>query len=82
MTMEVGAVTGMRFVKGAIKAAKLVLQHTKHTLLVGDQASAFALSMGLPGPTNLSSPESLAKWKSWKENGCQPKFWKNVVPTN
>lgn len=82
MTMEVGAVAGMRFVKGAIKAAKLVLQHTKHTLLVGDQASAFALSMGLPGPTNLSSPESQAKWKNWKENGCQPNFWKNVVPTN
>lgn len=82
MTMEVGAVAGMRFVKGASKAAKLVLQHTKHTLLVGDQASAFALSMGLPGPTNLSSPESQAKWTNWKEHGCQPHFRKNVVPEN
>ena len=54
----------------------------KHTLLVGEQASAFAISMGLPGPTNLSSSESIAKWSKWKENSCLPNFWKNVVPAN
>eukprot|EP01018_Ginkgo_biloba_P017932 Gb_39057 [translate_table: standard] len=80
MTMEVGAVGAMRFVNGAIRAAKLVLDHTEHTLLVGDQASAFALSMGLPGPTNLSSQESFEKWIKWKQNACQPNFWKNIVP--
>ena len=80
--MEVGAVAAMRYVKDGIRAARLVMEHTKHTLLVGEQASAFAISMGLPGPTNLSSSESIAKWSKWKENSCQPNFWKNVVPDN
>ena len=80
--MEVGAVAAMRYVKDGIRAARLVMEHTKHTLLVGEQASAFAISMGLPGPTNLSSSESIAKWSKWKENSCQPNFWKNVVPAN
>lgn len=80
--MEVGAVAAMRYVKDGIRAAQLVMQHTKHTLLVGEKASAFAIKMGLPGPTNLSSPEPIYKWTKWKENGCQPNFWKNVVPAN
>lgn len=71
----------MRHVKDGIRAARLVMLHTSHTLLAGDQASAFAISMGLPGPTNLSSNESLAKWLTWKRNNsCQPNFWKNVLP--
>ncbi|XP_042504470.1 probable isoaspartyl peptidase/L-asparaginase 3 [Macadamia integrifolia] len=81
-TMEVGAVAAMRYVKDGIRAAKLVMQHTQHTLLVGEKASDFAISMGLPGPTNLSSPDSVEKWNKWKMNGCQPNFWKNVVPVN
>ncbi|MBA0689458.1 hypothetical protein Goari_007187, partial [Gossypium aridum] len=81
-TMEVGAVASMRYVKDGIKAARLVMQHTKHTMLVGERASIFAISMGLPGPTNLSSSESMEKWTRWKENNCQPNFRKNVVPVD
>ncbi|MQM10667.1 hypothetical protein Taro_043562 [Colocasia esculenta] len=81
-TLEVGAVAAMRYVKDGIRAAKLVLEHTRHTLLVGEQASIFAISMGLVGPTDLSSPDSVMKWKKWKENSCQPNFRKNVVPMN
>ncbi|GMN41031.1 hypothetical protein TIFTF001_010243 [Ficus carica] len=81
-TMEVGAVAAMRYVKDGIRAARLVMEHTKHTLLVGERASDFAISMGLPGPTNLSSTESMEKWTKWKQNHCQPNFWKNVVPIN
>ncbi|KVI10100.1 Peptidase T2, asparaginase 2 [Cynara cardunculus var. scolymus] len=81
-TMEVGAVAAMRYVKDGIKAARLVMLHTEHTMLAGDQASAFAISMGLPGPSNLSSTESMEKWAKWKENQCQPNFRKNVVPIN
>ena len=80
--MEVGAVAAMRYVKDGIRAARLVMQHTEHTMLVGDQASAFAISMGLPGTTNLSSTESIEKWSKWKENCCQPNFRKNVVSVN
>ncbi|KAF5743612.1 hypothetical protein HS088_TW08G00197 [Tripterygium wilfordii] len=58
-TMEVGAVAAMRYVKDGIRAARLVMQQTKHTLLVGEKASDFAISMGLPGPTNISSLDSI-----------------------
>lgn len=78
--MEVGAVAAMRYVSDGIKAARLVMQHTKHTMLVGEQASIFATSMGLPGPTNLSSKESIGKWINWKKSKCQPNFRKNVLP--
>lgn len=80
--MEVGAVAAMRYVSDGIKAARLVMQHTKHTMLVGEQASVFAISMGLPGPANLSSEESIDKWIKWKENKCQPNFRKNVLPVD
>ncbi|XP_020240242.1 probable isoaspartyl peptidase/L-asparaginase 3 isoform X2 [Cajanus cajan] len=80
--MEVGAVAAMRYVKDGIKAARLVMQHTEHTLLVGEKASEFAISMGLPGPANLSSPESMEKWVKWKDSRCQPNFRKNVLPEN
>ncbi|XP_057475735.1 probable isoaspartyl peptidase/L-asparaginase 3 isoform X1 [Actinidia eriantha] len=79
-TMEVGAVAAMRYVKDGIRAARLVMQHTEHTMLVGEQASIFAISMGLAGPTNLSSTESLEKWMKWKKNDCQPNFRKHVLP--
>ncbi|XP_072151552.1 probable isoaspartyl peptidase/L-asparaginase 3 isoform X3 [Setaria viridis] len=79
-TMEIGAVAAMRYVKDGIKAAKLVMDHSLHTLLVGEKATDFAISMGLPGPINLSSPESLEKWANWRQNHCQPNFWKNVAP--
>lgn len=78
--MEVGAVAAMRYVTEGIRAAKLVMQHTEHTMLVGEQASIFAISMGLPGPTNLSSEESIEKWTAWKNNNCQPNFRKHVMP--
>jgi N4-(beta-N-acetylglucosaminyl)-L-asparaginase len=36
--MEIGAVAAMRYVKDGIKAAKLVMEHSKHSLLVGEKA--------------------------------------------
>ncbi|GJZ22850.1 probable isoaspartyl peptidase/L-asparaginase 3 isoform X1, partial [Tanacetum coccineum] len=81
-TMEVGAVGAMRYIRDGIKAAKFVMLYTEHTMLVGDQASAFAISMGLPGPSNLSSTELMEKWTKWREDQCQPNFRKNVLPAN
>ncbi|XP_011621176.2 probable isoaspartyl peptidase/L-asparaginase 3 isoform X2 [Amborella trichopoda] len=79
-TMEVGAVAVMRYVKDDIKAAQLVIKHTEHTLLVGEKASEFSIAMGLLGPMNLSSTDSMDKWMKWRENSCQPNFCKNVFP--
>uniref|UniRef100_A0A7I4CVK8 beta-aspartyl-peptidase n=1 Tax=Physcomitrium patens TaxID=3218 RepID=A0A7I4CVK8_PHYPA len=78
--MDVGAVGALRSVKRAIETARLVMEHTEHTLLVGSQASAFSLSLGLPGPTNLSTDDSLQAWSQWEKGGCQPNFWRDVIP--
>ncbi|XP_073387937.1 probable isoaspartyl peptidase/L-asparaginase 3 isoform X3 [Physcomitrium patens] len=79
-SMDVGAVGALRSVKRAIETARLVMEHTEHTLLVGSQASAFSLSLGLPGPTNLSTDDSLQAWSQWEKGGCQPNFWRDVIP--
>ncbi|GBG91068.1 hypothetical protein CBR_g51802 [Chara braunii] len=79
-TMDVGAVGSLRGVKHAACVARLVLRYTEHTLLVGEQAAQFALSMGLAGPTNLSTAESVGMWTSWIKDNCQPNFRRNVVP--
>ncbi|XP_011685906.1 PREDICTED: N(4)-(Beta-N-acetylglucosaminyl)-L-asparaginase-like [Wasmannia auropunctata] len=79
VAMDVGAIGGMRNVKNAITVARKVLEHTKHNLLGADQAADFAVNMGFT-KESLQTDESKEKWMQWKENKCQPNFWKNVVP--
>jgi beta-aspartyl-peptidase (threonine type) len=43
-----GAVAGIKQVRNPIRAARLVMEKTKHSLFVGPGAEAFARSMGLP----------------------------------
>jgi len=45
-SMKVGAVGALRGVKNAIGVARAVLERTRHSLLVGDQATDFAVQMG------------------------------------
>jgi N4-(beta-N-acetylglucosaminyl)-L-asparaginase len=74
MTMNVGAVAALRRVKSAISVARHVLEHTEHSMLVGDQATAFAISMGFKEET-LETNASQEIWEQWKESSCQPNFW-------
>lgn len=62
--MEAGAVAALGSVRGAIAAARLVMEHTSHTLLVGAAADAFAMEMGLP-MGYLSTPASLKETAVW-----------------
>ena len=78
-TMNAGAVADLRRVKNAAAAARLVLEHTSHTLLAGDQATAFALEMGLEA-SNLTTPQSRAMWEQWRAGNCQPNFRESVAP--
>ena len=79
-TMRSGAVAGLRRVRHAIAAARLVLEHTTHTMLAGDLATLFALQNGLP-EEDLGTPESLARCASWRdEDRCQPNYRVNVLP--
>ena len=51
------------------------MDHTQHTLLAGDLATKFAVSMGFQ-EESLETSFSNSKWENWKENkSCQPNFW-------
>ncbi|GAB6033085.1 hypothetical protein CHUAL_012698 [Chamberlinius hualienensis] len=78
-THAAGAVASLRRVKYAISVARAVMQYTKHTLLVGDQATDFAVEMGFANES-LYSNESIQTWLNWKNSSCQPNYRTNVVP--
>lgn len=79
-THDVGAVGALRGIKSAISVARHVMDYTRHTLLVGSQATQFALEMGFQ-LENLTSPESVKIYEDWRTDDCQPNFWENVVPS-
>ncbi|XP_044536534.1 N(4)-(beta-N-acetylglucosaminyl)-L-asparaginase isoform X1 [Gracilinanus agilis] len=78
-TMKVGAVADLRRIKNAIGVARKVLEHTKHTLLVGESATQFAENMGFSNE-ELSTNTSRFLYLEWLSHKCQPNFWKNVIP--
>lgn len=77
--MRVGAVASLRFIKEAISVARHVLDHTTHTLLVGEQATNFAILMGFERQ-NLSTSRNDELMNNWKDKNCQPNYWRNVLP--
>lgn len=64
----------MKNIKSAISVARKVMEHTDHTLLVGEGATQFAVEMGFPHE-NLTTNESSEIWQEWKSRNCQPNFW-------
>ncbi|KAB1257580.1 N-L-asparaginase [Camelus dromedarius] len=78
-TMNVGAVGDLRRIKNAIGVARKVLEHTTHTLLVGESATKFAQSMGFVDE-DLSTKDSRALHSDWLAQNCQPNYWRNVIP--
>lgn len=78
-TYDVGAVAGLRRIKEAISVARFVMERTKHTLLVGDMATQFAISFGFK-EQSLVSNESKSIQKDWLDHDCQPNYWENVIP--
>ncbi|KAG8592044.1 hypothetical protein GDO81_000386 [Engystomops pustulosus] len=78
-TMKVGAVANLRRIKNAIGVARAVMEHTKHTFLVGESASLFAESMGFVCE-DLTTNRSLSIYSKWLDQQCQPNFRTNVTP--
>lgn len=78
-TMKSGAVAALRRVKHAASVARAVLEHTSHTLLAGDLATAFAVQNGF-AEEDLTTPASLEKCTSWRAASCQPNYRLNVSP--
>lgn len=78
-TMNIGAVASLRNIKDAIAVARKVLENTRHTMLVGEQATEFAVEMGFE-ETSLSTEKSKQIYNDWRARNCQPNFWANVIP--
>ncbi|XP_060800794.1 N(4)-(Beta-N-acetylglucosaminyl)-L-asparaginase isoform X2 [Amyelois transitella] len=79
-TMNVGSVGALRRIKNVISVARHVLEHSKHSILVGELATQFALQMGFT-EESLTTPVSKQMWMKWRnEHNCQPNFWMNVQP--
>lgn len=78
-TMDMGAVAQLRRVKAAIRVARAVLHHSAHSILAADGALAFAKMMGFE-EKSLETPHSREMHRQWRENRCQPNYFRNVVP--
>ncbi|CAJ0916061.1 unnamed protein product, partial [Mesorhabditis belari] len=76
---KMSGVAQLRRVKDAARVAWAVMNYTEHTMLVGEQATQFALRMGF-SETDLTTNASLEMLQKWKNNNCQPNFWTNVFP--
>ncbi|HVE43011.1 MAG TPA: N(4)-(beta-N-acetylglucosaminyl)-L-asparaginase [Planctomycetota bacterium] len=70
----VGAVGGMKRIKRPISVARKVMEKTKHTLLVGDDATRFAVKMGWK-EEELLTEKARKIWQAWKENPNNKGFW-------
>ncbi|KAF4122052.1 N4-(beta-N-acetylglucosaminyl)-L-asparaginase [Geosmithia morbida] len=79
-TLNTGSVASLRRIRDAVAVARLVLDHTDHTMLAGDQATAFAVQNGFV-QENLTTAESAAQCADWKvRDRCQPNYRVDVVP--
>lgn len=61
-----GSVAGIEGIKNPISVAKLVMQKTKHVMLVGEGAKKFALENGFK-QENLLTESSRKAWEDWKK---------------
>lgn len=61
-----GSVAAIEGIAHPITAARHVMEHTPHVLLVGDGAKKFALGQGLE-PAELLTKERLEAWRSWRD---------------
>ncbi|MCU1304050.1 MAG: glycosylasparaginase precursor [Candidatus Sulfotelmatobacter sp.] len=73
-TRRAGSVGGVRDIKNVSLAAKAVMQHTGHVMLVGEGAERFSVAMGLPRETLLTE-HSRKIWLLWKEFHSTDDWW-------
>ncbi len=73
-TRRAGSVGGVRNIKNVSLAAKAVMEHTGHVMLVGEGAERFAVAMGLPRE-NLLTERSRKIWLLWKEFNSDRDWW-------
>lgn len=64
-TRHFGAVAGLRDIREAVSVARLVMEQTPHSLLVGEGARQFAIEKGFT-PKEMLTDKSRADWEDWK----------------
>ncbi|WP_437227054.1 N(4)-(beta-N-acetylglucosaminyl)-L-asparaginase [Planctomicrobium sp. SH661] len=69
-----GAVAGLRNVRHAARLARLVLEQTKHVLLVGQGANDFAKAQGFP-EEDLLTDQARKIWLYWKQTNSPRQDW-------
>ncbi|ETN83483.1 asparaginase [Necator americanus] len=75
--VRMGAVANLHRIKDAARVAWAVMNYTKHTLLVGESATRFAVQMGFR-EEDISSNVSRAMISDWRSRNCQPNFWQEI----
>lgn len=67
---QCGSACGLRRHLHPAKVARLVMERTRHIMLVGEAADAFADAQGEPGlpPEGLLSPAARAAWEAWRQD--------------
>ncbi|CAM9949296.1 unnamed protein product [Scytosiphon promiscuus] len=73
---NVGSVGFLRRIKNAATVARAVMEHTEHTMLAGEGATAFAKMLGMR-EEDLGTDDSHEAYRSWTENSCQPNYYRN-----
>lgn len=73
-SQRAGAVGGLHDIKNASQVARAVMEHTGHVMLVGDNATKFALEIGFPRE-NLLTDASRKMWILWKEAHSDQDWW-------
>lgn len=75
-THGVGAVGCLKRVKNAISVARTVLEQTTHTMLVGDDATVFAVKWFGFKEESLQTERSKELWEEWNAGGHVPNYWR------
>ncbi|SFI91523.1 N(4)-(beta-N-acetylglucosaminyl)-L-asparaginase [Planctomicrobium piriforme] len=73
-THRAGAVAGLRNVRHAAQVARLVLQQTKHVLLIGEGANRFAQAQGFPHE-DLLTEKARQIWLYWTQTNSPRQDW-------
>ncbi|MCA8999521.1 MAG: N(4)-(beta-N-acetylglucosaminyl)-L-asparaginase [Planctomycetaceae bacterium] len=73
-THRAGGIAGLRNVRHAAKLAQLVMEQTKHHLLVGEGANAFARAQGFP-EEDLLTDKTRKIWLYWRQTSSDRDDW-------
>jgi beta-aspartyl-peptidase (threonine type) len=70
-TLRCGGVAAVKDVRNPVSLARAVMERSRHVLLAGDGASAFARSVGIPAHDNalLVTPRQRARWEAALHGG-------------